>query len=164
VVLEELTRYNLFPLQNLNKTVRSGHPWLYADALVQVPKDVAPGGGERGVRQLPRVCANNSKPSCRESGHDLAMHNLVAPTAHPLFEPLLEPPHPGVGPCSWMPCPAPQTGSLALVKTKTGDILSKGYVDPGSALAYRSLAVGRVSHNSRGVGLLGCCSWYVGYW
>jgi hypothetical protein len=29
--------------QNLNKTVRSGHPWLYADALVSVPKDVPPG-------------------------------------------------------------------------------------------------------------------------
>ncbi|KAG1658641.1 hypothetical protein FOA52_006403 [Chlamydomonas sp. UWO 241] len=38
--------------------------------------------------------------------------------------------------------PAPD-GSLALLKTKTGDILAKGYYEPGCPIAFRSLVVGR---------------------
>ncbi|KAL6747757.1 S-adenosyl-L-methionine-dependent methyltransferase [Haematococcus lacustris] len=48
--------------------------------------------------------------------------------------------HPWLFADAFQAIPNARPGSLALVKNKKGDILSKGFLDPAASLAYRSLA------------------------
>ncbi|GLC36377.1 hypothetical protein PLESTB_000768300 [Pleodorina starrii] len=51
--------------------------------------------------------------------------------------------HPWIFPEVLRELPKAPPGSLALLKTADGDILAKGYYDPGSKLAFRSFALNR---------------------